>query len=113
MVRISPTFRTIVFIWLILLTVAWGAAAYVGYSQLIGRLDQRVSRLERVTPLSIRINQRQPTAEPVYEDRRVLLVKGRNDENAHLIQQLQIQGWDIVDAEPGEKGVWVYFRRQR
>ena len=66
-----------------------------------------------MTPLSIRINQRQPTAEPVYEDRRVLLVKGRNDENAHLIQQLQIQGWDIVDAEPGEKGVWVYFRRQR
>ena len=43
----------------------------------------------------------------------MLLVKGRNDENAHLIQQLQIQGWEIVDAETGEKGVWVYFRRER
>ena len=113
MVRIRLTFRTIVFIWLILLTIAWGAAAYLGYSQLMGRLDQRISRLERVTPLSIRINQGQTAAEPVYENRRVLLVKGRNDENAHLLQQLQIQGWEIVDAETGEKGVWVYFRRQR
>ena len=51
MVRIRPTFRTIVFIWLILLTITWGAAAYLGYSQLIGRLDQRISRLERVTPV--------------------------------------------------------------
>ena len=69
MLRFRSTFRTIVFIWLILLTVAWGAAAYLGYSQLIGRLDQRISRLERVTPLSIRINQGQTAAEPVYENR--------------------------------------------
>ncbi len=107
------TFRTVVFIWLILLTLAWVAAAYVGYSNLIGRLDQRISRLERVTPVSIRINQGQTTADPVYENRRVLLVKGRNDDNAHLLQQLQIQGWDIVDAETGEKGVWVDLRRER
>ena len=113
MFRYRSTFRTVVFIWLVLLTVAWVAAAYVGYSQLMGGLDQRISRLERVTPLSIRINQGQTAAEPVYEDRRVLLVKGRNDENAHLLQQLQIQGWEIVDAETGEKGVWVYFRRER
>jgi hypothetical protein len=113
MLRFRSTFRTVVFIWLILLTVAWGAAAYLGYNQLIGRLDQRISRLERVTPLSIRINQGQTAAEPVYENRRVLLVKGRNDENAHLLQQLQIQGWDVVDAETGEKGVWVYIRRER
>ena len=113
MLRFRSTFRTVVFIWLILLTVAWGAAAYLGYNQLIGRLDQRISRLERVTPLSIRINQGQTAAEPVYENRRVLLVKGRNDENAHLLQQLQIQGWDVVDAQTGEKGVWVYIRRER
>ena len=59
MFRYRSTFRTVVFIWLIVLTISWGAAAYLGYSQLIGRLDQRISRLERVTPLSIRINQGQ------------------------------------------------------
>ena len=113
MFQYRSTFRTVVFVWLMLLTIAWVAAAYLGYSQLVGRLDQRVSRLEQVTPVSIRINQGQTVAEPVYEKRKVLLVKGRNDENAHLLQQLQIQGWDIVDAETGEKGVWVYIRRER